>query len=303
MASSKPSPHSKSPKSNLGTSSSSSKCADCGSNVDELLRHCKTCGADLGCPNVRAAQKPEQCAALAERFSQAGQSASARGVKQQFDSFTDEVKKNSHVVVSMRPFAARNFLQDPREIYSNYERLVGAGCRTPASFVNDTNRSSVSGKLFGTTANEILYGVLSLNGWGLPSYGSVFLKLRDIAIKNRVTFLHENSYFFLQDQTFSKAIPLGFTSSWENRNQLAATKIEPQLSQTDTQESIKKYILTQGTSREGDRCIEAHIFGTFNGEAIQSVEFIEKGANRSDRNDIDTIKALMKKRAQTGGTP
>jgi hypothetical protein len=191
--------------------------------ASQSLRHCPTCGNDLGCPNVRAAAEPDEVDALSDRFKSAHDKASKRGLAAEFDALVATVSSGSHVVVAMPPFYARTFLSDSRTLYVGYEGLVGQGSRAPAPFENDSERHAVPGKLFASYASEIRYGVLSLNGVGLPNYGLVFVRLRDLAIEQRVSFLHENSYLFLDELKVSvrEPVPPGFRSDWQNRSELS----------------------------------------------------------------------------------
>lgn len=279
-------------------------CPKCGVEASQSLRHCPTCGIDLGCPNVRAATTQAEANALSARFKIAYDKAEEHGLSTQFNALVAAVNSASHVVVAMPPLYARSFLTDPRMLYANYESLVGAESRTPAPFENDSERFSVSGKLFASYAPHIRYGVLSLDGIGLKTYGLVFLTLRDVAIEQRVSFLHENSYLFLDNLrlTVREEIPRGFRSSWQNRAELAAAKIEPMLNVGSSPSEWAGQLVVQGATRAEDSCIEAHIFGSFNVDSIQSVEFAGPGTSREEKNDIAIIKEFMTKRRSAGGT-
>jgi hypothetical protein len=278
------------------------KCANCGAPENEALRLCVTCGHDLGCPNVRAANSPSHSDKLAQRFGVARANATTRAVVAEFDSFVAAVKNDSHVVVAMPPLFARGFLSDPRTLYAGYEELVGSGSRVPAAMETDANRRAVGGKVFGSYAGQIRYGVLSLDGSSLPNYGLVFLRLRDVAIQNRVTFMHENSFMFLKDSGISvlSPIPLGFVSGWHNREQLAAAKIEPALAPGNTEKDWPGLLVKQGKTRQDDRCIEAHIFDGFNADSVENVTFGGPGANREERRDIKCIQLHMAARKKKG---
>lgn len=147
------------------------KCPKCGVPASQSLRFCPTCGNDLGCPNVRAAMDSIEAGALEGRFTLAHAKANKRGLTAEFTALVSTVTSESHVVVAMPLLCARSFLNDPRVLYAGYESLVGAGNRLPSPFGNDSERHAVSANLFGSYASEIRYGVLSLDGAGLPNYG------------------------------------------------------------------------------------------------------------------------------------
>ena len=277
----------------------------CGATDSGSNRHCPTCGLDLGCPNVRAATLLSEISALSERFTIARDNATKRGLTEQFDALVAAINSETHVVVAMPLLYARSFLADPRMLYAGYENLVGGKIRTPASFKNDSDRFAVSGKLFASYGGEISYGVLSLNGVGLRNYGVAFLMLRDVAIEQRVSFLHENSFLFLAKQNLSVLgiIPRGYRSCWHNRSNLVAAKLESVLTADAKPVDWAGQLVVQGATRAEDSCIEAHIFGCFNADSIQSVEFANSGTSRSDKIDIKVIKELMSKRTPERGAP
>lgn len=278
-------------------------CPKCGELASDAMRHCATCGHDLGSPNVRAACSPAEVAALDQRFREAKARAVARGLDAEFDSLHNHMRTSSHVVVAMPPLYARTFLSDPRTLYTGYEALVGTPTRMPAPFAHDSDRHAVGGKLFGSFAHEIRYGVLSLDGKGLSAYGIVFVRLRDITVQDRVSFLEENSYILLDglQATVRGAVPLGLRCGWSNRCDLAVVKVEPALTAGSAAPDWSRQLVVSGSTRADDRCIEAHIFGPFNVGAVDGITFAGQGATREERNDIKVIKEFWAKRSLPGG--
>jgi hypothetical protein len=240
--------------------------------------------------------------ALSKRYEDAHVHANTRGILAEFVAFTDAVRKDSHVVVAMPTLKARMFLRDPRELYANYEALVGTHARTPAPFVQDADRCSVSGRLFGSYAPQISYGVLSLDGRGLANYGIVFLRLRDIAVMDRVSFLQENSFLFLAMAGVGprSELPSGYRSDWAHRGELAATKLEPVIFPGNAFVDWARLLVVSGSDRSQDRCIEAHIFGPFNADSVDTVLLDGVGRSREERNDIATIQEIMSKQSSIG---
>ncbi len=275
-------------------------CPVCGAAAIESLRNCPACQHDLGFPNVRAAESLDEVVALKARFAEASDVASRRGIDPEFADFVTAVDSDSHVVVAVPAFYAREFLSNPRTIYTNYESLVGAGVRTPASFQDDSHRQTVSAKLFGSYAPEIRYGVLSLNGVGLKSYGRVFLRLRNVAIEKRVSFLAQNSYDFVKNTLTNGTLPCGFRCAWNNRAQLAAAKVQPKLESAGNVSRWAEQLLTTTENREEDDFIEAHIYGGFNADAVESVEFNCVNQSRENRTDVGIIKRVLATRKPGG---
>ena len=274
-------------------------CPKCGGSANESLRHCPSCGCDWGYPNVRRANTSGESNALRSRYDRARADAAKRGIANEFESCDSSVRNSSHVVVAMPLLFARTLLTDARTLYTGYEALIGAPTRVPAAFENDSERHAVGGRIFGSYAREIRYGVLSLNGRGLSNYGVAFVTLRDVVVRDRVTFLHENSYLFSAEHDGDSSWPIGFLSSWANRHELASAKLEPVLERDSSVSNWADLLVHEGTSRAGDRIIEAHIFGSFNADSIESILFAEFETSRADRSDIECIKEILEKRERS----
>ena len=276
-------------------------CPNCDGPVNESLRHCPSCSKDWGCPNVRRANKRTETEALRDRYQGARDDAAARGIMCAFDELDGALRHSSHVVVAMPIFFARSFLTDCRTLYTGYESLVGAPARIPAPFENDSERRAVGGRIFGSYAHEIRYGVLSLNGNSLPNYGAAFVRLRNVVIQDRVTFLHENSYLFANEVTKGSSWPAGYLSSWSNRHELASAKLRPTVERGSTLFEWARQLVYDGATRADDRVIEAHIFGPFNADSVESLTFAECERSRAERNDIECINEILASHNQTRG--
>lgn len=275
------------------------RCKNCGDLCSESLRTCEVCGYDLGCPNVRAAHRLVETEEVAVRYRTARESSRNRGVSAEFDALEDTIERESHVVVAIPANAARTFFQDPRTLYQGYENLVGSGVRTPASPEFDAERFAISGKLFGHYANKIRYGLLSLNNQSLKNYGPVHVQLRDVAVKDRVSFLFENSYLFFRKLglQFDSILPAGYRCSWLNKKEFATTKLEPHLIPGMHKDDWANLLVKNGATRDDDSCIEAHIYDSFNANAVQSVEFSDNVTTKCDKLDLKIIKQLFSSQA------
>lgn len=272
-------------------------CNACGASLNDAMRYCPTCMADAGAPNVRACCSDENLKALGERFDKAKSQAYTNGCQTEFLNLYDILKNESCVVVSMPAGVGRSLFENPKELYANYEKLVGAKVRVPASSDDDKNRYAIAGMLFGSYADSIIYGVLSLTEYGLPTYGGIHCKLRPVAIDLRTSFLETNSYKFIKDQAIvaGDELPKGFSACWNDRQKLVLAKITGSLSvgqgRSDWQEMI---IHSDGKSRENDEFVEAHIYDGFNWNAIES---LEKSTNvkmtRAENLDFDLAKSAF----------
>lgn len=271
--------------------SSKDICSVCGTTLSATMRYCPTCRADAGAPNVRSCRTDENLKALTARYVTAKSLASANGCSKEFIALEDVVKKKSGVVVSMPAGVARELFEDPSSLYANYERLVGAKTRRPADPDNDRHRCAVGGVLFGSYANSIIYGALSLSEDGLPTYGTVHCRLRSVAIDKRTSFLETNSYKFIQDYSIvaGNKLPVGYTACWKYRHSLVLAKLADRLSTRQTESDWQAILIeSDGKNRENDSFVEAHIYEGFDRNAIESlVPVLGKKLRKGEQLDLD----------------
>jgi len=197
-----------------------------------------------------------------------------KGCSKEFSALEAAVKEKSAVVVSMPAGMARRLFDDPKSLYTNYERLLGANARKPAESNNDRHRCAVAALLFGSYADRIVYGVLSLTEEGLPTYGDVYCTLRSITIDNRVSFLETNSYRFVKDHGISAGdkLPLGHMACWKRRHILALAKLADRLTAAQTESDWQAILVhSDGQNRESDDFVEAHIYEGFDWRAVESM--------------------------------
>jgi hypothetical protein len=266
-------------------------CTECGAPLSAAMRHCPTCRADAGAPNVRACRTDENLKALIARYDASRSQASVFGCSKEFSDLEAIVEKKSGVVVSMPAGVARNLFENPNFLYTNYERLVGVNARRPADADNDRQRWAVGGLLFGSYADCIVYGALSLTKDGVGTYGDVHCRLRSVTIKKRTSFLETNSYRFVRDHGINAGgnLPVGYRACWQHRQNLVLAKLSNRLSPGQT-ESDWQAILIQSDSqnRENDDFVEAHIYEGFDRNAIESlVKVTGKKLSKSEKLDID----------------
>lgn len=279
-------------------------CSQCGATLSAAMRHCPTCRADAGAPNVRRCRTDENLKELSTRFEAAKELASANGCSKEFSDLEALIKGKSGVVISMPAGVARKLFEDPNFLYKNYPQLVGADMRKPANFDHDRHRCAVGGLLFGSYADSIIYGALSLTEEGLPTYGPIHCRLRSVTINKRTSFLEVNSYRFVRDHdvTPGDKLPAGYSACWKYRHSLVLAKLADCLSTGQT-ESDWQAILVQsdGNDRKNDSFVEAHIYEAFDKNAVESMVVITgKKLRREDRLDMNI--ALSKFKSLRGKT-
>ena len=273
-------------------------CEHCSADVSDGDRYCPSCQRDLGAPNCRECGSERERAALASRASESRRKADIRGCKKDCQCFESHVRTGSCVVVTLPPLVARNLCDNPHLLYSNYEKMVAGGQRRPAPADDDRRRAAVGGQLFGSYASNIRYGALSLTGEGVPTYGCVYWRLRQIAISDRVSFLEKNSYAFVEEHrgTFGNGIPAGHRAVWDNRHELAVAKLGDRLSPGQSLDDWQALLIeSDGNDRAKDDFIEAHIFGGFDIQAVESMQLAKtKRLSRTQRLDAELALASFK---------
>ncbi len=271
-------------------------CTHCGNLLSESLRHCPTCQTDAGAPNVRACLTQENMKSLKRRFDYAKTQATDKKCSKEFSKLSKLIKDESGVVIAMPAGVARDLVDDTKELYVNYEKLVGSNVRKPAGPESDRQRSVVGGMIFGTYANNIIYGALSLTTKGLPTYGEVYCRLRNKTIENRTSLLETNSFKFVEDHDIRSdgGFPGGYRASWEHRYMLVLAKLADRLMKDQTRENWQELlIVSNGQDRKADDFVEAHIFEGFDRNAIESM-VISTDKKLSRENKVDMEIALEK---------
>ncbi len=277
-------------------------CTKCGEKLSVALRNCPTCKFDAGAPNVRESRSVENTAVLQERFEEAQKKSGQKKLTDEFNALRKLICENSGVVLTLPSSVARKLFEDPKTLYVNYEELVGAGARKPAEPANDKQRCAVGGLLFGSYANCIMYGSLSLTHEGLPTYGDAYCRLRSITIDDRTSFLEKNSFDFVEDHkiTPKNSIPDGYRSCWENRDLLVLSKLEEKLSSGQAEQDWQSILIqSDGKNRENDDFIEAHIFESFDCYAIEHLTPNPSAdLTRNERMDLEIAISEFKKRVK-----
>jgi len=200
---------------------------------------------------------------------------------------------------------AKLLVTDPRNTYANLETLTGSGVRRAPAPEHDRHRRAVAALLFGIFGERICYGALSLNEHGLPTYGEIHCRLRDIAVQDRATFLETNSYRFVREKDIKPGarIPPGFRAAWDNRGQLALAKLVGSLQRKQTAADWQAILIKpDARDRSNDEFIEAHIYESFDINAVEEmVQVVGKRLSRDQR--MDAKIALEKFRQARGGKP
>lgn len=287
----------------MSNSEESECCPNCGTTVPSNERYCPACSHDIGPPNIRVCGRASEIEEVRRRHDEALGEVKSRNALAEWSRLSDILEKRSGVVVAVPASIARNFISDPRIIYANYESLVGH-VRRPASEVNDRHRRAVSALVFGGYGNEIRYGNLAIGCEALASYGDVAFRLRTAAVEHRTSFLETNSFDFAGTHglTPEKQVPSGFRSIWRNRHELALAKLGSKIENLQDEHDWSKLLVNAHPSdRAQDDFVEAHVYGPFNVDAVETVTSIEnKTLTREAKLDARlAVQTFQKRQSKT----
>ncbi len=220
-----------------------------------------------------------QATALAKRY----QATCERARHDGLSDITEKLRVSADAtaaVVTVPVGLAWEIVTNSHHLYAPYAQQVRAGSRAPAEPANDRRRTAVEALLYGTYGGQIVYGVLSGDGKGPISYGSVHLEMEEKTIAYRATILEDNSYFFVQRHDASPSQPLaeGHLAPWERRGQLAVCKLLPALHKETNEQEFGSLLCRSSGDRQTDSFLEVHIFGTFNYQAVGQVTISQPAA-------------------------
>jgi len=247
------------------------RCDQCGNEARYGFEdRCRACCFPVAqwAPNVQLARLETQAVALDERFLQSRSNADSIGGLARLESLRDTARRST-VVVSMPEGIASDLLASESSLYAPYARLVSASVRAPAAFDNDRRRLSVDSIIYGTYGEQIVFGALSLDGWGPSSYGEAHAELLESTVAYRSTVLEENSYSFVQKHNLVAGtdFPVGFLAPWEQRDKLVVSKLGGRISGDPKSDHSRLIMLSDG-DRTTETFLEVHTYGTFNRQAI-----------------------------------
>jgi hypothetical protein len=269
-------------------------CNFCNRVLDDARTDCPSCGKHTGFPNVRIAETPEEKEALEARYSTALASAVLRGASDSVEKFDVAVGVSS-AVVTMNLDTLRVLATDDKALFTSYHLAVRAQVRRTAKMPFDQHRCAVDGKMWGSAGAHIRYAALSLDGRGLSSYGTCFVKLRESHIAHRASVLESNTFDFLETIAPGQELPLGYRSNWTDRHKVAVAKCVDEIKPASTAADFGEIILKSNGNRAEDEFIEVHIFGTFDMGAVESVRIAMGPRNRSEAVALEIVKEIAQR--------
>jgi hypothetical protein len=273
-------------------------CPNCGENTPASARSCPSCQADVGFPNVRAAEVPEEKAALKQRLADAETSARARKCEAVLRDFGRAVLQ-SRAVICQNLGIVSSLVSSDNALYASFYKQIEGEVRLPEDNRFDRGRAAVDGTLFPNYHTKICFAALSLDNLGPTAYGAYTLVLKEKMIFQRATVFEENSFSFCQVKhhiVVGDSIPLGYRALWPERDQLAMAKSHSRLEPTTHPDEYPAILVHRASDPHDDDFIEVHIWGPIHRTAIERVV----GPKPKSREDRVLWKSLATKLREVG---
>src|SRR5689334_14817257 len=137
-----------------------STCPRCDRAFRDSEVNCPVCGLYRGAPNVIAASHEAEQSALLVRTKRVMETCP---FEEKLAALAQAIS-SSTAVINVTAAYAHLFIESDSVLYASYETLVLMHGRLPATVEDDQRRSAVGGSLFGSHAQEMRYGALSLDG-------------------------------------------------------------------------------------------------------------------------------------------
>ncbi|HEX7766331.1 MAG TPA: zinc ribbon domain-containing protein [Nitrospira sp.] len=274
-------------------------CSNCGAPFHESNRLCPGCNSDLGFPNVRAAQKPQEVEALRQRCADAEVSTRERKCESVLLQFNEAVKK-SKAVINRDIGIVKALVSNDNALYNSFYHSVDEQARLPEDNPFDRSRPSIDSTLFPFYHKEMRFAALSLDGHGIQKYGALTMILREDIIKQRATVFEENSMDFCKRQKIvtGSSIPSGYRAVWNKRHELAIAKLHSLINPTTTPDEFTKILLKSGEGTTNAEFIEVHIYGSFTRRGIEKIV----GNAPKRKEDKVLMKSIRTKLKEFGAT-
>lgn len=268
---------------------------ECGVPIPNHIRFCTNCSADVGFPNVRAAQDHAETAALQARCETARVSAKAGKYDLMLQQFVQAIR-GSKAVINRDIGRAQLLLSNDNVLYNTFYQEVQSQARVPANNPFDHGRASVDSALFPLYHEEIRFAALSLDGKGLPKYGALTMILKEGIIKDRATVFEENSMVFCarHQVVAGSPIPPGYRAVWIERHLLAEAKLYFELTPSTTPNQFPQILLQEGAGSADDNFIEVHIHGSFGRHGLERVT-CPLPIKKADQAILKSLQSKLKK--------
>ncbi len=271
-------------------------CNICSAHNRRQRINCSDCNGFLGFPNSNIISTPLELEALEKRYELAVQYIESNSLQTVGAILEKELLQNAKVVINVRFRFLLVWILKSSSNYANYYKLLSEGKRDFTDIENETKRSLADSWLFASydVYKNISYAALSPNNDGLLNYGRYTVALKEDLIKNRTTFLEENSWTFCKKYLSHSTPPKGYRALWNDKHKLGIVKLHKELKLGNTKDEIDSLILHSGVTRHDDEFIEAFIYGSLGNSTI---EVVTGSGKELETDAIDGLAGLEKKKA------
>lgn len=246
------------------------ECNTCEKDVSRHYVICPHCEAHLGYPNIRAAQDPDEQAALDKRYQLAHDEVSSRSCEDVLDQFEDAIRR-SKAVISRSWGVVMSMFDADNDLFKTYYSRIDDQTLRPKDSYFDRARLAVDATFFPYFHKRIHFAALSLNGRGLSSYGDCSFVLRDKSISHRTSVFEENTLVFCEKQSIpvGQEPPIGYRATWDERYRLSAAKLHDKIHPHTTLADFPNILLKNVGGTGTDEFIEVHTYGNLDFTAVE----------------------------------
>ena len=275
-------------------------CPHCTNDIPQSAERCPHCAEPGYFWNVISASDSAERTALQTRYDDAKADAVSRNADvgvQDFELALD----HSAAVLARSESEVLRLATSTRQLYTTYYKQIEAGLRLPDGDDWDLVRQLADTVLFPAYRENIRFAALSLDGVGLPNYGSCSLMLRSNMISRRASVFQENSVLFMEHHGISLSnpdLPKGFRATWNDRAKLCVAKLAGNIDSTTKPIQYSRLLVKAGATSADDEFVEVHIWGPISVLTMERVSVIEPKTRRK----ATIVKAIKSKLAKHGVT-
>jgi hypothetical protein len=262
-------------------------CTNCSKDITSYDEKCSDCGTVIDPPpNVRMAID------VSGNLEMAYRAVAACATSDRLTQLEAHSEASGRVVVNMRFLTIRHLLESTGATYGNFWEDFQTDAISDRVRDNVARRMQVDAALYGHLCKSIRCGLLSFESQGAAFYGPFAATLKGNAVHHRVSLLEANPFNVPLDQVTKL-----HRAAWDMRSRLVAVRYGPDAIARPG-EPIATILSIVGSSRTGQRFVEAHIWGKFGAGAIDSIvaQVPRSGADVRLAADIARIAELSAKK-------
>lgn len=275
------------------TTSRVRNCDECGNDMPITRTNCPHCGRPQFFPNVDLSKDPAEKQKLESRYEAAIAKSKQRGCEEIVNQFATACTRAVAVFVCTLQRLYRG-VASGTQLYETYHDLEQLRLRTsPAGDYDwDKLRLKAEIELLGTHVHldKIHYACLSIDGFGLSSYGECVVQLAEPMIAHRASCFEGNSAVnYAAEHDFSTFL----RCEWDNRGIICTAVFADQVDQSTDESDFPGILIEVGPQPEDDRFIEVHIFGPITARTFQSVRIDATNHSRREKAFRDAIEEKL----------